>query len=147
MKKIVNFLLFALSMTVVNACKVYQNRSRDEQQSFRADRLHLQHRQRQQEWQRDSVSRYWLFWSDSLFRFHPETGLSGTAGTVLMQESRQSTQMLNKIVDSRQELEAQSTQKSKREKSNWERLTTLWGAGLILLLIFIGWHYRKFFKW
>ncbi len=35
----------------------------------------------------DSLSRVWFFTTDTAFRFHPDSGLMGHAGTLLAQES------------------------------------------------------------
>lgn len=146
MKKFLNdaVILTALLLSL-SACRIFQPPGREsrvlknqlEQQSRQLD---LQYVMR-----RDSQSGYWLFWSDSTFRFHPDSGLTARSGKLLRHESQVSAHMQNKASTGVSKVSLQTTDAVKKEKGGWSWLSAKWFVGL-LLLAFVALRYRGFLR-
>jgi len=61
----------------------------------------------------DSLFRTWYVWTDSGFRFHPDSGLIGRAGGLIAQESRKSTRQKNQFAADVAEESSRSDTESK----------------------------------
>lgn len=81
MCKIMNYrLIYIIILMCLSSCKLYQQKDKAELQSSRSGWQWNEFAQRWYILQRDSLSRSWYFWSDSSFRFHPDSGLAAEAG-------------------------------------------------------------------
>ncbi|WP_346084953.1 hypothetical protein [Sphingobacterium ginsenosidimutans] len=134
------------ALYVLGSCKLYQQKNREE---LKSSCVLVQKEELAQRWyslQRDSLSRSWYFWTDSSFRFHPDSGLIGQRGRLFMQESK-SNRMTNKSLSTNvNALSAQKAQKSTTDKRRSMSTPDLWFIGLLVILLCMGWKFRKFFK-
>ncbi len=135
------------SIYVLSSCKLYQSKNREEQQSSSSDRMYIMQRQQQQQWNYDSLSRYWLFWSDSSFRFHPDSGLTGQHGKLVMLESKINTHIKNGLSSHSSNRSVQTELKSSKDKRRSWAIPNLWLITLVgATVLLLGWKFRKFFK-
>ncbi|MFU1855688.1 hypothetical protein ACK8HY_01595 [Sphingobacterium sp. NGMCC 1.201703] len=119
------------------ACQIFQPRVREsrvlnnkiEQQSNQLD-LHFVMR-------RDSQSGYWLFWSDSTFRFHPDSGLVAKSGMLLNHQARVSTHVQNEASTAVNNINVQTLDTEKKEKRSLFSASSKWLLGLFLLMILV----------
>lgn len=139
-------LCLLIGLIVLVSCRLYQNKNREQKQSSSSDRVYMIQRRQQQQWNRDSLSRYWYFWTDSNFRFHPDSGLTGQRGRLFMQESKSNMMASKSLSTNVNELSAEKVQKSTADKRRSLSAPDLWFIGLIVILLSMGWKFRKFFK-
>jgi hypothetical protein len=140
-------LCLLIGLYTLISCRLYQNRNREEQQSSSSDRMYMMQRQQQQQWNYDSLSRYSLFWSDSSFRFHPDSGLIGEQGQLVMLESNVNTGIKNGLSSQISESSVQTELKSSTEKRSTWAIPNLWLITLIgATILLLGWKFGKFFK-
>lgn len=78
-------------LLLCSSCRLFQQRNRSDQLTVGYSKGYRQQLDRIDELRRDSQFRYWYFWTDSSFYLHPDKGLTGEAGLVLMQESKVGT--------------------------------------------------------
>lgn len=138
------FLLSALLMQV--SCKLYQQQDKEEQHlvkdlwtyNAQANLLYNLHR--------DSFSRYWYFSSDSSFRFHPDSGLIGKGGELLMQQSGVKTSLKNSTSATVNDTGWRTAQKSTSDRRSRLSIPQFWLIGLIAVLLFGCWKLRWFVK-
>lgn len=134
-------LLLLLSLT---SCRLFQHRSQEGQEAASSFSQYRQQRNLLYSTQWDSLSRYWYFWTDSSFRFHPDSGLYGKAGVLLLQESS-----LNGLGQQRQSVTTAGTvaqTKSSRKKETDSALGLgKWGLILLVLaVVYSLWKSRLF---
>ncbi|MDR6734491.1 hypothetical protein [Sphingobacterium sp. 2149] len=137
---------FLMIFPLLYSCKLYQSELKEAQ---REEQTQSNYKQQLDIWYRglsDSQSRYWLFWTDSSFRFHPDSGLIGQKGQLAMLESQvrisAKQEASTKSSASRiQMLKQQSTEKW----SAWAALN-LRIIGLLLVAFALAWKFRNFFK-
>jgi len=90
----------------------------------------------------DSLFRTWYVWTDSAFRFHPDSGLIGWAGGLIAQESSTSTTQKNQMAA---DVLAESSQSDTERKYNHTRSTPMgrFAVAVIMLIIAIWFLYHK----
>ena len=146
-KNIYKHMLLVVVCSCLGSCKLYQSRDKESQWSKSDMLLHQKLVDLQYSLQHDSQSRYWLFWSDSSFRFHPETGLVGQQGQLVMLESKVNTGVKNGLSSMSSDRSTQTELKSSTDKRSTWAIPNLWLITLIGTTgLLLGWIFRKFFK-
>jgi len=140
-------LLLVIACSCLGSCKLYQSREKESQWS-KSDMLqHQKQVDLQYRLQHDSQSRYWLFWSDSSFRFHPDSGLTGQRGRLFMQEFKVNTGVKNELSSKSSDRSMQTTLKLSTDKRSTWAIPNLWLITLIgTTILLLGWKFREFFK-
>lgn len=144
MYKIMNYrLIYIIELMCLSSCKLYQQNDKAELQSSHSEWQWNEFAQRWYMLQRDSLFRSWYFWSDSSFRFHPDSGLAAEKGVLWMQESktRASTQHQN-MTDVTKGL-AQNSHHIKQTKSSSLNANYWWFALLLLIPLILHWNKIK----
>ncbi|TJZ53749.1 hypothetical protein FAZ15_17135 [Sphingobacterium olei] len=92
----------------------------------------------------DSARRMWSFYADSVFYFHPDSGLSAYNGWVQYQDGRSRGSTYSHrvgVVDALTETQVQSTAWTWRKwvsnLSHWP-----WMLAVLLLIAYLGYRYR-----
>ena len=87
-------------LAVLCGCKI--NKEKTEQQYFERQQAYSNFQQRQLADFRimDSIGRYWTFSTDSLFYYHPDSGLRGSRGELSLWEDKLHKQSWTLAVDS-----------------------------------------------
>ncbi|WP_454879789.1 hypothetical protein [Sphingobacterium detergens] len=126
------------ALYVLGSCKLYQQKNKEELQS---SGMFVQKKELAQGWyslQRDSFSRSWYFWTDSSFRFHPDSGLAGGAGALLVKESRGNNRGLEQRINRTTELSEQQKDRLKKTKNSYSAVDYLWIILFVLaMLVFL----------
>ncbi|WP_394676136.1 hypothetical protein [uncultured Sphingobacterium sp.] len=138
------FLLCTLLMPV--SCKLYQQQDREEQHLVKGLWKHNEQTNLVYNLRKDSFSRYWYFSSDSSFRFHPDSGLIGKGGELLMQQSGGKTSLKNSISTTVNDTSFKTAQKSTSDHHHNLSILQLWLIGFIAVLLFGCWKLRWFIK-
>jgi len=110
-KKLGCLLVSVIGLMVISACHtVKQKRSEGQHTSIkRMNGQVVDFSYKKQ----DSLFRTWYVWTDSGFRFHPDSGLIGRAGGLIAQESRKSTRQKNQFAADVAEESSRSDTESK----------------------------------
>ncbi|MEI2274326.1 hypothetical protein OHD16_19415 [Sphingobacterium sp. ML3W] len=146
-KYIYKCLLFVIACSYLGSCRLYQ--SRDKESWLSKSDMAQHHKQIELQYgvQHDSQSRYWLFWSDSNFRFHPDSGLIGQHGQLVMLESKVNTGVKNELSSQSSDRRFQTELKSSIDKRRSRAIPNLWLITLLgAIVLLFGWKFRKFFK-
>lgn len=136
------FFLSALLMQV--SCKLYQQQDKEEQHLVKGRWKHNEQANLLYYLRRDSFSRYWYFSSDSSFRFHPDSGLIGKGGELLMQQSGVKTSLKNSTSATVNDTGWKTAQKSKSDHHRTLSIPQLWLIGFLTVLLFGCWKLRWF---
>ena len=130
-------------LSLLISCKIYENKKYQKQQETDTRRQYTEQLQRLYSDHQDTLSRLWYFWTDSAFRFCPDSGLSARSGGLVLHESakRASKQVLELTEKSEQEKQKQVN----HEKSGNQMLAAqlVWIIGLALLLFLLWRWYRS----
>ena len=122
-------LLFSIVFLLFCSCKLYQS---ERKEALREEQTKSKYKQQLDIWysgQRDSQSRYWLFLTDSNFRFHPDSGLIGHSGQLAMMESKVNTSTKDKLSTNSSDSFLQTQHKLNTEKRSTWRVLDLWLIG------------------
>lgn len=139
--------LFCLIVSLfLFSCKLYQSRMKEDQrreqmQSHYKHQVDVVYREL-----KDSQSRHWLFWTDSSFRFHPDSGLVGQSGQLAMLESKVIASAKNQVSTKSSESSMQTQHKGSTDKRSAWAVPSLWLIGFVLAAVIIVWKFRLFFK-
>lgn len=139
-------LLFFIVFLFLCSCKLYQSRKKED---LREEQIWSNYNQQVDVLYsslKDSLSRYWLFWTDSNFSFHPDSGLIAQRGQLAMLESRVNTTAKNKLSTNSSDSFLRTQHKLSTEKRSAWAVPDLWLIGLVFLAVAIAWKFRKFFK-
>lgn len=110
-KKLGCLLVSVIGLMVISACHTVKQK-RSEEQHTSIKRMNGQVVDFSYKKQ-DSLFRTWYVWTDSGFRFHPDSGLIGRAGGLIAQESRKSTRQKNQFAADVAEESSRSDTESK----------------------------------
>lgn len=91
----------------------------------------------------DSHFRTWYVWTDSAFRFHPDSGLIGRAGGLIAQELSTSTTQKNQITA---DVLQESSRSDTERKYNHTRSTSMGRfvvAAMMLIIALWFFYYKK----
>ena len=110
-KKLGCLLVSVIGLMVISACHTAKQK-RSEEQHTSIKRMNGQVVDFSYKKQ-DSLFRTWYVWTDSGFRFHPDSGLIGRAGGLIAQESRKSTTQKNQFAADVAEESSRSDTESK----------------------------------
>ena len=139
-------LLFSIVFLLFCSCKLYQS---ERKEALREEQTQSKYKQQLDIWysgQRDSQSRYWLFLTDSNFRFHPDSGLIGHSGQLAMMESKVNTSTKNKLSTNSSDSRVKTLQQRSTEKWSAWVVPNLWLIEFFLVIVAIAWKFRNFFK-
>lgn len=136
------FFLSALLMQV--SCKLYQQKDREEQHLVKGLWTYNAQANLLYNLRRDSFSRCWYFSSDSSFRFHPDSGLIGKGGELLVQQSGVKTSLKNSTSATVNDTNWKTAQKSKSDHHRTLSIPQLWLIGFVAVLLFGCWKLRWF---
>ncbi|MDR3008238.1 MAG: hypothetical protein LBV59_09915 [Sphingobacterium sp.] len=140
-------LLFLLSTLLIQvSCKLYQQQDREEQHLVKGLWKHNEQINLLYNLRKDSFSHYWYFSSDSSFRFHPDSGLMGKGGELLMQQSGAKTSLKSSTSATVNDTSWRTAQKSKSDRRSRLSIPQLWLIGFIAVLLFGCWKLRWFVK-
>lgn len=134
-------MLFSLS-----SCKLYQSRNKEYQQEEQMQSNYHQQVDVLFRGLKDSQSRYWFFWTDSSFRFHPDSGLVGQSGQLAMLESKVNASAKNQVSTKSSESFMQTQHKGSTDKRSAWAVPSLWLIGFVLAAVIVVWKFRFFFK-
>lgn len=134
------------ALYVLGSCGLYRQKKSDKLQSSTKDWQNTVLTQHWYSLQRDSLSRSWYFWTDSSFRFHPDSGFNAFGGLLFVQESKTSNDLKNAASVEVSHRETQTTQKSITEKRKTITAMDLWIIISITIALLLIWKFRKFFK-
>lgn len=81
-------------------CGIYSKKSQLEQKSENSYKQYEEQGLIFHQTQKDSLSTYWYFWTDSLLSFRPDSGLRAQGGRLYVQQSRST--FAEEILDARQ---------------------------------------------
>ncbi|WP_343570333.1 hypothetical protein [Sphingobacterium sp.] len=138
------FFLSALLMQV--SCKLYQQRDKEEKHLVKGLWKHNEQANLLYYLRRDSFTRYWYFSSDSSFRFHPDSGLIGKGGELLMQQSTVKTNLKNSTSATVNDTSWGTAQKSKSDHHRTLSIPQFWRIGIVAVLLFGCWKLRWYVK-
>ncbi len=132
-----------IGLLTLTSCKIYENKQRDKQEEAELEWQNLEQRQRLYTFRQDTLSRSWYFWTDSTFRFHPDSGLFAQSGRLLGHESTGSRS--RHLQDLTRKNEQGKQLETRHEKSRNTLLSTkyLWSVGFVLIL-FLLWRRSRF---
>lgn len=134
-------LYLALSSLLIS-CKSYHNKERTTDEETQIEWQHLRQRQRRYAFRQDTSSHLWYFWTDSAFRFHPDSGLFAQAGSLFVQgttgSSRKQMQDLTQAHEQGKQIMTQQESSISKKRS----APYLWLVGLAIFLL-IGWQWSR----
>lgn len=132
-----------LGLLTMTSCKIYENKQYDKREEFEMDWQHLQQRQRQYTFRQDTISRLWYFWTDSAFRFHPDSGLFAQSGSLLGQVSAGSIR--KQMHDRAWKNEQGKLKETSSVQSSHKLLAAefLWLIGVGVALLILWWWSRS----
>ncbi|WP_286775274.1 MULTISPECIES: hypothetical protein [Sphingobacterium] len=86
MLRLLNYLSILLAgLCILSSCTIFKHRTEENQHTSvkqnREQALDFSYRKK------DSLSRTWYFWTDSAFRFHPDSGFMARSGGLIAKES------------------------------------------------------------
>jgi len=127
----------------MTSCKIYENKQRHKQEEAELEWQNLEQRQRLYTFRQDTLSSSWYFWTDTVFRFHADSGLFAQSGRLLGHESTGSTS--RHMQDLTRKNEQGKQLETRHEKSRNTLLSTkyLWTVGFVLIL-FLLWRRSRF---
>ncbi|WP_333625508.1 hypothetical protein [Sphingobacterium siyangense] len=142
MLKLLNYLLaFISGLCILSSCTIFKHRTEENQHTSvkqsREQALDFNYRKK------DSLSRIWYFWTDSAFRFHPDSGFMGRSGGLITSESMISAVQGSQSIRMarRDDLRSSSERKT---KATW--LVPFGGViaiGFVLVLVILFIYRRK----
>lgn len=91
----------------------------------------------------DSLFRTWYVWTDSGFRFHPDSGLIGRAGGLIAQESRKSTPQKNQFAADVAEESSRSDTESKYKHTRSIPMGRFAVPAMMLIIAIWFLYYKK----
>lgn len=135
-----------LLLMVLAACRLFQHKSKSEQQSSMREQQKNTFAQWLYTQSRDSLTRSWYFWTDSGLRFHPDSGLSSQGGRLLLKESRASNSVQQQKTSVDSELSKENKDRVAQLENTTYKLPYQWGALLVLVLLFLYGIRKKWTK-
>jgi len=137
---ILSIYIVLLTMT---SCKIYENRKRDKQEKAELEWQSLEQRQWLYTFRQDTLSRRWYFWTDSTFRFHPDSGLFAQSGSLLGQESTGSKSRYMQDFTRKNEQGKQQETRNEKSRNTVLSAKSLWTVGFVLIP-FLLWRWSRF---
>jgi hypothetical protein len=91
--KLIYSVLGISTLLVSGSCKIYESKYREEEQLTAMEWKKQEQARRWYTLQQDTLSRFWYFWTDSTFRFHPDSGLLAASGDLILQEAKKNSKV------------------------------------------------------
>lgn len=125
------------------SCKIYESKKYQKQQETDTHRQYTEQLQRLYSDHQDTLSRVWYFWTDSAFRFYPDSGLSARSGGLLVHESAK--RVRKQVLELTEKSEQENQKQINHEKNGSQMLAVqqVWIIGLALLLFLLWRWYRS----
>jgi len=139
--KRIKILCVSIGLLILISCKLYEHKKRDKREEVEIDWQHTELRQRLYTFRQDTLSRRWYFWTDSAFRFHPDSGLLAQSGILLGQESKRN---IDKQMQDLTTKSKQGKQKEVKQQRNSNKLTPgayFWPVCTVIVLLLI-WRWK-----
>ncbi|WP_286776756.1 hypothetical protein [Sphingobacterium sp. UBA2074] len=136
MLKLLNYLSILLAgLCILGSCTIFKHRTEENQYT---SAKHHQEKEVDFSYRKnDSLSRFWYFWTDSAFRFHPDSGFMGRSGGLIVRESMTSTVGENRSAHTVRKDDIVS---GSERKSKTTRLMTFGGLiviGFVLIILMV----------
>ena len=130
-------------LSLLISCKIYENKKYQKQQETDKRRQYTEQLQRLYSDHQDTLSRLWYFWTDSAFRFYPDSGLSARSGGLVLHESAK--RVRKQVLELAEKSEQEQQKQINHEKNGSQMLAVqqVWTIGLALLLFFLWRWYRS----
>lgn len=139
-------LLFFIVFLFFSSCKLYQSGKKEDHREEQIWSNYNQQADVLYSRLKDSQSRYWLFLTDSSFRFHPDSGLIGQKGQFAMLESQVKISNKQEASTNSNASRVKTLQQQSTEKWSAWGVLDLWLIGLLLVAFVLAWKFRNFFK-
>lgn len=136
-------LIILIGLISLTSCKIYENKKRDKREEFEVNWQNSEQSQRLYNFRQDTLSRSWYFWTDSAFRFHPDSGLFAQSGSLLGQESTGSTSRHMQDFTRKNEQGKQKETRHEKSRNTVLSAKSLWTVGFVLIL-FLLWRRSRF---
>ncbi|MNJ92235.1 hypothetical protein D3C87_99020 [compost metagenome] len=129
-------------LSLLISCKIYENKKYQKQQETDKRRQYTEQLQRLYSDHQDTLSRLWYFWTDSAFRFYPDSGLSARSGGLVLHESAK--RVRKQVLELAEKSEQEQQKQINHEKNSSQMLAVqqVWIIGLALLL-FLLWRWNR----
>lgn len=135
-------MIIFIGLIPLTSCKIYENKKRDKREEFEVNWQNSEQRQRLYTFRQDTFSRLWYFWTDSAFRFHPDSGLIAQSGSLLGQESGG---RINKHMEDMAEINEQGKQKETKHEWRIKKVLSaelFWSVSCVLVLLVL-WRWGR----
>ncbi|WP_153846068.1 hypothetical protein [Sphingobacterium paramultivorum] len=136
MLKLLNYLSILLAgLCILGSCTIFKHRTEENQ--YTSAKHHKEKEVNFSYRKNDSLSRLWYFWTDSAFRFHPDSGIMGRSGGMIVRESMKSDVQGSQSIHVayRDDLQSSSERKSKTTRVAPFGVVIVIGFVLILLMV------------
>ncbi|WP_433902820.1 hypothetical protein [Sphingobacterium puteale] len=140
--KRIKILCVSIGLLILISCKLYEHKKRDKREEVEIDWQHTELRQRLYTFRQDTLSRRWYFWTDSAFRFHPDSGLLAQSGILLGQESKRN---IDKQMQDLTTKNKQGKQKEVKHDQSINRMISVkyfWFVGFAVVLLVL-WKWSR----
>ena len=142
MLKLLNYLSILLAgLCILGSCTIFKHRTEENRHTSvkqsREQALDFSYRKK------DSLSRIWYFWTDSAFRFHPDSGFMGRSGGLIARESMISTVGENRSAHTVRNDDIVSGSERKIKTTRLVPFGGVIGIGFVLVLVILFIYRRK----
>jgi len=133
-----------IAVYLLVGCGIYSKKSQLEQKMENSYKQHQDQHLLFHQTQKDSLSTYWYFWTDSLLSFRPDSGLNAKGGLLYVQQSR-SRFAEKKLATRQKNTLATGTLDSvtKRDRSTFSFDALLIAFAISLALLYLIWWVRR----
>lgn len=129
-------------LSLLVSCKVYENKKYQKQQETDTRWQYTEQLQRLYSDHQDTLSRLWYFWTDSAFRFYPDSGLSARSGGLVLHESaKKVSKQVLELAEKRQQ-EKQKQINHEKSGSQMRSAQQVW-IMVFALLLFLLWRWCR----
>jgi len=130
-------------LSLLISCKIYENKKYQKQQETDTRRQYTEQLQRLYSDHQDTLSHLWYFWTDSAFRFSPDSGLSARSGGLVWHESAK--RVRKQVLELTEKSEQENQEQINIEKGGRQLLAVqqVWIIGFALLLFLLWRWYRS----
>lgn len=136
MLKLLNYLSSLLAgLCILGSCTIFKHRTEENQYTSAKH-----HKEKEVDFsyrKNDSLSRLWYFWTDSAFRFHPDSGFMGRSGGLIVRESMTSTVGENRSAHTVRKDDITSGSERKTKMTRLAPLGWVLAIGFVLVLVIL----------
>lgn len=125
-------------------CGIYGKKSQLEQRSENSYKQYEEQGLIFHQTQKDSLSTYWYFWTDSLLSFRPDSGLNAKGGRLYVQQSRNTFAEEKFAARQKTALETDALDSvTMQDKRTFSFNTLLIAVVIFSPLLYLMWRFRK----